>query len=112
VLKYVSRMLVSLGCGHVYQAASGDEAAVLWGLHRDEITLLVSDFVMPELTGDQLAVRFLSEKPDLRVLFISGNDPFSLDSEIPLHPGQNFLQKPFALSDLHRFVSRGELAAA
>src|ERR1041385_6291243 len=100
VLKHVTRMLTSMGFAHVFQAGSISQALDLWSAHRQEIDLLVSDFVMPELTGDHLALRMIHEKPDLKVLFISGNDPFSLDSAIPLRPGQNFLQKPFTISEI------------
>jgi DNA-binding NtrC family response regulator len=105
VLKYVSRMLSSIGYESVLQANTCTEALELWRMHRDEITLLVSDFVMPEVTGDHLALRMLHEKPELKVLFISGNDPFTLDSAIPLNPGGNFLQKPFTLADIRKSVA-------
>jgi DNA-binding NtrC family response regulator len=105
VLKYVSRMLTSLGYASVYQAADSKEALDVWSKHREEITLLVSDFVMPGVTGDHLALRMLHEKPELKVLFISGNDPFTLDSAISLIPGRNFLQKPFTVTDIGRSVA-------
>src|SRR5688572_13029749 len=79
VLKWVCRMLVSIGCSRIFQASSTAEALEIWGQNSNEIGLLLSDFVMPELTGDFLALRLLSDKPALRVLFISGNDPNSLD---------------------------------
>jgi two-component system cell cycle sensor histidine kinase/response regulator CckA len=105
VLRYVSRMLGSIGCECVYQAASSGEALDLWREHQAGIGLLVSDFVMPEVTGDHLALRLLRDKPELKVLFISGNDPFTLDSAIPLVPGRNFLQKPFTVSDIRKSVA-------
>jgi hypothetical protein len=49
-------------------------------------------------------LRLLSDKPGLRVLFISGNHPDSLDSEIPLEQGRNFLQKPFTLSEMQNLA--------
>src|SRR3954463_11372919 len=80
VLKHVSRMLSSIGFTHVFQAGSISDALDIWAAHRREIELVVSDFVMPELTGDHLALRMIHEKSALKVLFISGNDPFTLDS--------------------------------
>jgi DNA-binding NtrC family response regulator len=105
VLKHVSRMLTSIGFAPVFQAASISEALDLWTAHRATIDLVVSDFVMPEVTGDHLALRMMHERPDLKVLFISGNDPFSLDSAIPLQPGHNFLQKPFTISEIRNSLA-------
>ena len=104
VLRFVTRMLSSLGFSQVFQASSAREALEIWGVHRGEIQWVVSDFVMPEVTGDQMAVEMLRAKPELKVLFISGNDPNSLDSAIPLSGG-NFLQKPFTVSDIRRSMA-------
>jgi DNA-binding NtrC family response regulator len=105
VLKHVSRMLASIGFVCVFQAATISQALDLWSAHQREIDLVVSDFVMPEVTGDHLALRMIHEKPALKVLFISGNDPFSLDSAIPLRPGHNFLQKPFTIAEIRDSLS-------
>jgi len=105
VLKHVSRMLSSIGFTHVFQAGSISDALDIWAAHRREIELVVSDFVMPELTGDHLALRMIHEKSALKVLFISGNDPFTLDSAIPLQPGCNFLQKPFTIAQIRESLA-------
>jgi two-component system, cell cycle sensor histidine kinase and response regulator CckA len=112
VLKWVCKMLVAPGGERpkVLSALSAAEAYELWKVHQAEIDLLVSDFVMPGTTGDRLAVNLLREKPCLRVLFISGNDPNSLDSVIPLTPGRNFLQKPFTVSEIQRSIQNLALA--
>lgn len=112
VLKYVSRMLTSLGYSHILQAESATDAVNIWNAHGSKIDLLVSDFVMPGLTGDDLALQLLKMNPALKVLFISGNDPYSLDSAIPLHPGRNFLQKPFTVADIGKAVGNLETALA
>ena len=104
VLKFVTRMLASLGYEQVYQAGSAQEAHAIWGMSRGEIGLVISDFIMPEQTGDRMALEMLKAKPELKVLLISGNDPATLDSAIPLRRGENFLQKPFTLMDMRRSV--------
>jgi two-component system, cell cycle sensor histidine kinase and response regulator CckA len=100
VLRSVCQMLSTLGRKPLYPAESVVEALDLWRLHRDGIEILITDFIMPNLTGDHLALRMLNDKRELKVLFISGNDPMSLDSAIALQAGHNFLQKPFRLAEI------------
>jgi DNA-binding NtrC family response regulator len=104
ILKFLTRMLSSLGFEQVYQAGSAHEAHQIWRTNHREISLVISDFVMPEKNGDRMVLEMLKEKPGLKVLLISGNDPVTLDSAIPLHSGHNFLQKPFTVIDMRRSV--------
>jgi len=106
VLKFLTRMLGAKGYEPVYQASGPEEAIAIWHEHQRHIGLVVSDFVMPELTGDHLALRLRNDKPQLNVLFISGNEAESLQSAIPLEAGRNFLQKPFTVADIRKTVDR------
>ena len=105
VLKCVARILASLNCTHVLQAGTIQQAFELWSRHRDTIGLVISDFVMPEQTGDQMVSRMLQDNARVKVLFISGNDPATIDSLIPLEAGINFLQKPFTVAEMKKTVS-------
>jgi CheY-like chemotaxis protein len=51
------------------------EAESLWAAEQDAIDLLITDMVMPEKSGKDLAKSFLAAKPRLRILFISGYTP-------------------------------------
>jgi len=62
--------------------------------------------VMPEISGDRLALRLRNDKPHLNILLISGNEAESLQSAIPLEVGRNFLQKPFTIADIQKTVDR------
>jgi two-component system, cell cycle sensor histidine kinase and response regulator CckA len=104
VLKFVTRMLASLGYGNVFQAATTDEARQLWTEHRSKIFLLITDFVMPQQTGDVMAMEMAQQDSALKILLISGNDPLNLDSAIPLNPGVNFLQKPFTVGEMRKSI--------
>ena len=104
VLRFVARMLNSLGFRNVFQAASPEEAQDIWGSYREDIGLLITDFVMPTQTGDLMALHMRKAHSGLRILFISGNDPLCLDSAIPLQPGINFLQKPFTMADMRKSI--------
>src|SRR5688572_33302209 len=69
-----------LHCGHaVLQAGSGIDALDRFR-GNPEIDLLVTDIVMPGLSGDQLAVKLIEAKPGLPVLFISGNAAAHINS--------------------------------
>lgn len=88
----------------VVQANSGQEALSRFEHFGSEIDLLITDLVMPGLPGDQLALRLLEKKPQLKVIFISGNPKQTVKSAIPLEEGVNFLSKPFGVSDLERVI--------
>jgi CheY-like chemotaxis protein len=93
------------GSGYtVLEATHGGEALRLCERHRGRIDLLVTDVVMPEVGGRQLAARLAALRPDMRVLFVSG-----YGEEAVLRPGTPgagapFLQKPFTPLDLARKV--------
>jgi DNA-binding NtrC family response regulator len=111
VLKFLSRMLSSLGYRHVFQASSPEQAFEIWRTHQSQISLVISDFVMPVQTGDRMALDMQRQKPGLKILLISGNDPVTLDSAIPLQSGVNFLQKPFTVTEMRKSVENLSLSA-
>ena len=91
---------------HGYQvlsASTGLEALDLAGQVLHPIDLLVTDVVMPQMGGEQLAVRMLSERPTLKVLYISGYTDLAALQHRTLVPGTALLQKPFTPGQLvHR----------
>ena len=93
------RMLVAAGY-QVIIAANGPEALVAAKAHGDEIDLLLSDVVMPQMAGPQLAERLLKERPATRVLLMSGFAQPILDSGGHLDAGVILIEKPFSRPDL------------
>ena len=92
-------------CGHaVLQAGSGQEALERFRRNQD-IDLVITDIVMPGMSGDQLAVKLFESQPALRVLFISGNAPNHVESAVQLDEGVNFLRKPFSIETLERTIA-------
>jgi two-component system cell cycle sensor histidine kinase/response regulator CckA len=92
------------GAGYrVIEASHGEEALRLYEAHAGAVECLVSDVVMPQLGGHDLAARLRTRDPRLPVLFISGYvDDAVLRSGL-LAPGMAFLQKPFTPETLaHR----------
>src|SRR5204863_7476017 len=91
--------------GYVVLAASDAAAAMrIVEPHGGTIHLLVTDVVMPGLSGRELADRLTSRRPGIRVLYMSGypGDAVVQHGALPL--GSAFLQKPFSADCLARKV--------
>ncbi|MDP1568941.1 MAG: response regulator [Vicinamibacterales bacterium] len=81
-------------CGYeVIEAAHGAEALAMAERDAGAVDLLLTDLVMPQLGGRELAERLRTRYPGLRVLYVSGYAEGSLVDTSP--PGTRFLQKPF-----------------
>lgn len=93
------RNLVCLTLQHqgyqVLTARTGEEALQVSAQHSGTIPLLITDVIMPGLTGRQLADRLIAQRPDLKVLYISGHTDEAIGRHGVLDPAMHFLQKPF-----------------
>jgi CheY-like chemotaxis protein len=100
----------------VLEAASGEEALAILHRHGAKVDLLLTDLVMPGMSGGELADVLNASDRDMKVLFMSGYaDNLPANSE-NIDPESMFLQKPFtaaALTAKVRFVfgDRGALAS-
>jgi PAS domain S-box-containing protein len=79
----------------VLEAERGDVALELAGAHREPIQLLLTDVVMPQMSGRVLLERIQADRPDIRVLYMSGYTDDVIAHHGTLEPGTPFLQKPF-----------------
>jgi two-component system cell cycle sensor histidine kinase/response regulator CckA len=84
----------------VLTAGSPSEAIELFQTHEGRVHLLVTDVVMPEMNGRELAARLREARPELKALFVSGYSASALAPRGVLDEGVHFLQKPFSLEDL------------
>jgi CheY-like chemotaxis protein len=84
----------------VLTAATPGDAIHLFDTHPGPVHLLVTDVVMPEMNGRELAARLRALRPDLKTLFVSGYSASALAPRGVLDEGVHFLQKPFSLEDL------------
>ncbi|MGB9333777.1 MAG: CHASE4 domain-containing protein [Candidatus Acidiferrales bacterium] len=87
--------------GHtVLEATEGEEAIRLVAAHSDQIDLLISDVVMPKMSGRELWNNLRRRMPTLKVLFISGYTDDSIVRHGVIDGDVAFLQKPFTMRAL------------
>jgi two-component system, cell cycle sensor histidine kinase and response regulator CckA len=98
----VARILTRLGYD-VLVAARPSEALRLAAV-EDGIDMVLTDVVMPEMSGRELAERLRARRPDLRVLFMSGYTDDAVVRHGVLEAHVSFLQKPFTPDALARHV--------
>ena len=79
----------------VLEARHGREAVMLCRRHAGPIHLLLTDVVMPQMTGPELVQRVSPLYPEMKVLYISGYTSDALHQRNLMEPGTAFLQKPF-----------------
>jgi signal transduction histidine kinase len=103
VRRMASRALKSQGYA-ILEAANGAEALDLLSRATEAVDLVLSDVVMPLLNGRELSERLAVERPEIRVLFMSGYTDDDIVRRGLLRPGVPFLQKPFVAADLSRKV--------
>jgi PAS domain S-box-containing protein len=84
----------------VLEAEDGGSAEQLSLGHQGPIDLLLTDVVMPELSGPELAERLLPQRPETRVLYTSGYTDHAILRAAVWESGANFLQKPFTPESL------------
>jgi CheY-like chemotaxis protein len=99
VLRVAVRTLVRAGY-RVLTAGNGAEALALLDGHRDEVALVVTDVVMPVMTGSELARQLERTAPALPILFLSGYADEAIVRQGAIKPGSPFLQKPFTVDAL------------
>ena len=95
VRRLTRRVLEQYGFRAV-EARTGLEALELLTLDHPRIDAVVSDLVMPGMSGKELVSRLRDLRPEIPVVYLSGYTSEEVTDEIRLHPKQMFLQKPFS----------------
>jgi|SRR5215469_6656177 len=99
----ITRILLESWGYRVLEARGGREAVGLFDQHGGKIVLLLTDVMMPDMSGPQLADVLQERKPELRVVFMSGSGSDEIQRR-----GAPFLSKPFNPASLSRII-RDEL---
>ena len=99
VRAFAARALTSRGY-KVAEAASGIEALEVMAELDNQIDLVVSDVVMPELDGPSLLKELRKTQPDLKIIFVSGYAEDAFRKNLPEGEEFHFLPKPFSLKQL------------
>ncbi|HZS45528.1 MAG TPA: PAS domain S-box protein, partial [Blastocatellia bacterium] len=95
----VSTLLTEMGY-KILCASTSDEAEQISGEFTSQIDLLLSDIVMPQINGAELAKKLIQSRPNLKIIFMSGHTGLAVDNLAVAGVVRPFLQKPFSLSSL------------
>jgi two-component system cell cycle sensor histidine kinase/response regulator CckA len=85
-------------------ATDAESAIALSDRHAGHIHLLITDMVLPRVSGRELAARLGIHRPAIKVLYVSGTSDGAIARHRLLEPGTEFLEKPFSLERLLRKV--------
>ncbi len=109
-------MRILRGAGYrVLEASDASTAEELAGRHASELRLLLTDVVMPDTSGRELADRLTARHPGLRVAFMSGYTEDAIINHGVLEQGVELIQKPFSRDSMLSSVAkvlRGQAAPA
>jgi PAS domain S-box-containing protein len=105
VLRLTRDMLASQGY-KVLEASGGEEAVRVWESVEGAVDLLLTDVIMPQMSGPQLAQRLLERKPGLRVLYMSGYTIDAIAQRGGVDHDLHLLAKPFTREALGTRIRR------
>jgi len=103
LLSMIQIMLEKLGF-RVLAASSSAEALMLANEGEKSIDLLLTDVIMPEMNGSDMAARLKPVFPDMKNLFMSGYPANVLAKRGVIASGINFIQKPFSIKELAKKI--------
>ena len=99
----ISGMMSELGY-HMLQANNAQGAISIASSHSGDIHLLLTDVIMPDMDGPELAARLRASRPGLKVLYVSGHPASVLDAHGLAGHQKALLQKPFTVKVLSATV--------
>jgi CheY-like chemotaxis protein len=95
-----TREFLSLNGYIVLEAKNGTDALAIAREYKGQIDLMITDVVMPQMGGAKLAGELAAERPDMKVLFVSGYAETTVQRHGKIEVTTRFLQKPFSLRTL------------
>jgi two-component system cell cycle sensor histidine kinase/response regulator CckA len=103
VLKFVDRVVS--GAGYETVTAADGSVAIELAATREPFDLLVTDLMMPQMTGDELARRLRIVTPGIKVLYLTGFSDRLFKEKVTLWADEAFLEKPCSVKGLLEAVS-------
>jgi len=108
-MREVTRRILDRNGYHVVVAASGHDALKLLTSQLEHIDVLLTDVIMPQMQGNELAGKIRVLQPDARIVFMSGYTQGLLGEQGVLEPGVHLIEKPFSettlLTKLHEILT-------
>lgn len=103
VRRFVERVL--RGAGYQTTVASDGPEALEIASKLESLDIVVTDLVMPQMTGDELARRLRQDDEKLKVLYLTGYGDQLFKEKVTLWDGEAFLDKPCSVQGLQEAVS-------
>jgi two-component system, cell cycle sensor histidine kinase and response regulator CckA len=104
-VREIAREFLESGGYRVIEAKDGADAIKLAARNRGKIQLLVTDMVMPGMTGQELAVQLQAEHPGMCVVYMSGYSEHAATEMANADPSVRLLTKPFSRAAILRTVA-------
>ena len=103
VQRFVERVLSE--AGYITTVAGDGPQALEAASRMEQFDILVTDVMMPQMTGDELARRLRAERPTLKVLYLTGFSDRLFKEKVTLWEDEAFLDKPCSVKGLQQAVS-------
>jgi CheY-like chemotaxis protein len=95
MVRNLTREVLESGCYKVLEAARGAQALGICEQYPDQIHLVLTDVVLPQMSGPEMALALADRHPEIPVLYISGYADDAIVHHGILDPGTHFVEKPF-----------------
>ena len=105
ILRDVGRELLENLGYTVYLAENGEDALTVFAAHRNDISLVIMDVIMPKMGGKEAFLHLREQAPELKVLFCSGFSSAGSSDELEKIGAVGFIHKPYSRSGLSRAVA-------